>query len=115
MFFSKEKVRVQFLIVINWAKLAFFLDTNFQGQTAAEWKAPWNWAFAAAKRLVENGVKFVVKSSGHFRALFNEERGAAKFHQKFHGIFHGNFHARSQTAALLHALQKWQLGPVSNH
>ena len=45
---------------------------------------------------MKNGVKFVVKSSGHFRALFPEERGAAKFHQKFHGIFHGNFHARFQ-------------------
>ena len=45
---------------------------------------------------MKNGVKFVVKSSGHFRALFPEERGAAKFHHKFHGIFHGNFHARSQ-------------------
>ena len=36
------------------------------------------------------------ESCGHFRALFPEERGAAKFHQKFHGIFHGNFHARFQ-------------------
>ena len=48
------------------------------------------------KRLVKNGVKFVLKSSGHFRPLFPEERGAAKFHQKFHGIFHGNFYARFQ-------------------
>ena len=45
---------------------------------------------------MKNGVKFVMKSSEHFRALFPEERGAAKFHQKFHGIFHGNFHARFQ-------------------
>ena len=67
-----------------------------QGQTSAEWKTPWNWAFAAAKRLVKNGVKFVVKSSRQFRASFPDERGAAKFHQIFHGIFHGDFHARCQ-------------------
>ena len=55
-----------------------------------------NWAFAAAKRLVKNGVKFIVKNFRHFRASFPEERGAAKFHQKFHVIFHGDFHARFQ-------------------
>ena len=61
------------------------------------WRSPtWNWAFAAAKRLVKSGVKFVVKNSGHFQASFPEERGATKSHQKFHGIFHGNFHARLQ-------------------
>ena len=52
--------------------------------------------FAAAKRLVKSGVKFVVKNSGRFRASFPVERGAAKFYQKFHGIFHGNFHAQFQ-------------------
>ena len=52
--------------------------------------------FAAGKRLVTSGVKFVVTNSGRFRASFPEERGAAKFHQKFHGIFHDNFHARFQ-------------------
>ena len=45
---------------------------------------------------MKNGVKFIVKTSGHFRALFPEERGTGKFHQKFHGIFHGDFHARFQ-------------------
>ena len=30
-----------------------------------------------AERLVKKGAKFVVKSSGHFRALFPEERASA--------------------------------------
>ena len=68
-----------------------FKDKRLQNE-----KTPWNRAFAAVKRLVRNGVKLVVKTSGHFRASFVEEQGAAKFHQKFHGIFHGNFHAPFQ-------------------
>ena len=68
----------------------------FQRETPAEWTTSWNWAFAAAKRLVKNGVKLVVKNSGRFRTSFPEERGTSKFHQKFHGIYHGDFHARFQ-------------------
>ena len=55
-----------------------------------------DWAFAAAKRLVKSGMKFVMKISRYFRASLPEERGTQKFHQKFHGSFHGDFHARWQ-------------------
>ena len=41
-----------------------------QGQTSAEWKTPWSWAFAAAKRLVKTGVKLAVKNLGTFEFPF---------------------------------------------
>ena len=55
-----------------------------------------NVAFAAAKRPVKSGMKFVVSISGHFRASFPEARGPAKFRHKFHGSGHGDFYARFQ-------------------
>ena len=67
-----------------------------QGQTSVEWNTLWDWAVTPAKRLVKNGMKFVVKNSGQFRASFHEARGTAKFHQKFHGSCHLDFHPQFQ-------------------
>ena len=55
-----------------------------------------HWAFAAAKRLVKNGVKFVAKKSGTFELCFLRKRNSKNVHEKFHCIFHGNFHAQLQ-------------------
>ena len=37
--------------------------------------------------LVKSGVEFVVKTSGHFRASFPEERGTANFTRFFMAVF----------------------------
>ena len=47
--------------------------------------------FAAAKRLVKNGVTFVMKNSGHFRASFSEEGGTQG------GLKGTNLNLRGQT------------------
>ena len=45
-------------------------------------KPPWNWALAAAKRPMKDGVKFAVNISGRFRASFPEQE-QQNFTRKF--------------------------------
>ena len=57
---------------------------NYQWQTSAEWKMPWNWAFAAARRLVKSGVKFVVrKILGTFELRFLRKEEQQNFTRNF--------------------------------
>ena len=69
------------------------LYPNCQGQTSAECKTPGNWAFVAAKRLVKNGMKFVVKILGTFELRFVWKEEQQNVTRNFHGILnlHGDF------------------------